>query len=116
MVFDVILLLAISALYLFVIIYFAVRCAIGPLIHKSDKSPEDYQELNLKKLHEVGLLTDDEYYEIVEIYRKQDIEREETNQYNDYANILMELKDKGYISLEKYNEKFERLIRHYKEG
>jgi hypothetical protein len=101
------------ALFLFIIIYVAVRLAIIPLTNKDNSFKEDKQEFDLSKLHDIGLLSDEEFTEIIELYWNEEQKKENT-EYKNASKVLFELKNKGIITIDEFNEKFKKLKQYYK--
>jgi hypothetical protein len=100
------------AIILFIIIYFAVKLAINPLISKPGSPVENDQDFDLSKLHDIGLLSEEEFSRVIETYWNEE-SKKENNEYKKACKVLLELKDKGFFTTEEYNEKVEKLKEYY---
>ena len=105
--------LILSAL-LFVIIYFSVRLAIGPLLNKPDEVITENKDFGLVKLRDMEVLNDTELEEVIELYQNKIDRKEDYEQYQKYEKVLNELKDMGYLSDEQYSNKITRLKKYFK--
>jgi hypothetical protein len=95
----------------FVIIYFAVRLAINPLLDKSeDIITGKQEERGLDYLRDIGVLSDNEFNDVVEMYQNKKAD----NQYQKYAKLLNELMNSGYFSFETYSDKMDKLKKYFK--
>lgn len=61
-------LIVFSIIVSFAIIYFAVRLAISPLIHRSDDIDTFSQDTGLAKLRDIGILNDTQLEEVIELF------------------------------------------------
>lgn len=103
-----------SGIFLFFIIYGAVRMAVDPLLHKPGERNTGSQNLGLIKLRDIGVLSYDESNEIVKIYNNKNAKQEGYEQYQRYLRVLNELKEMGYFTDEQYSSKAEILKKHFK--
>lgn len=103
-----------SLLLLFIIIYSAVKLAISPLLDKSEDIINDSKDFGLVKLRDIEVLNDTELEEVIELYQKKSINKEDHVQYQKYAKILNELKQMGYFTEEQYLDKLDRLKDYFK--
>lgn len=106
--------IVLSGIFLFFIIYGAVRLAIDPLLHKQGERNIGSQNLGLIKLRDIGVLTYSEINEIVEIYHNKNAKQEGYEQYQRYLKVLNELKEMGYFTDEQYSNKVDLLKKHFK--
>ena len=97
------------SLLLFIIIYSAVRLAIYPLLDKSEEIIKDSHDFALVKLRDIEVLNDTELEEVIEIYQKKSINKEDYEQYQKYVKVLNELKQLSYLTEEQYFDKLDRL-------
>lgn len=103
----------ISAFLMFIIIFFAVRLAINPLLYKSDEADAEGQDNGLIKLYNIEVLSKNELDEIIELYQKKGIEKQKYEQYQKYERILVELKEMDYLSGDEYIRKMDKLKNYY---
>lgn len=92
---------------LFVIIYAAVRLAINPLINKSYKVIKNKQDVNLIRLRDIGVLSNEELENIIDHYQNENEKNKNSEQYQRYNEVLNELLKKGYFSNDEYLNKRE---------
>lgn len=98
---------------LFVIIYFAVRLAMNPLLNKQDDVNTDKEDFELVQLRDIGILSNTELEEIIELYQRMRDKKQENEQYQKYKMILEELKEMGYFSDKQYVNKTNILKNHF---
>ena len=55
-----------------------------------------------------------EYEKIVELLNNEKFRKENYEKYQEYANVLYELKVTGYFTEEQYNSKIDKLKKHFK--
>jgi hypothetical protein len=101
---------------MFLIIYFAVRLAITPLLHKQDELPVDEHELSLVKLRDIDVFSVKELDEVLNLYKEKDIKTKSVEQYEKFASVLNELKEFQYLTYEEYLSKMEKLNQYYNIG
>lgn len=109
--------LAFLLLILFLIIFWAVRLAVKPLITSSEFKNQDDQNNNeqgLLLLRNVGILTEVEYIEIIEAFSKKASREKKKNQFLMYIDVFNQLKEMDYFSDEQYEEKINKLKKYYK--
>lgn len=111
-----IILFLLSVLFLFGLIYFAVKLAIAPLLlDKLEKDMIYKRELELFKLRNMEILSDTELEEvIIELCRKRGAERGTYEQYRKYSEVLKEIKETGYFTDEEYLYRKVKLKEHLK--
>lgn len=108
-------LLFILSIFLFAIIYFAVRLAIAPLLHRNEEAASYKQEVgDLVKLRDIGVLNPDEIEEVIKIYSGIGIKKENREQYEKYVKVLKELKEVGYFTEEEYGIRLDKLKKYFK--
>ena len=107
-------LIFVSAIFLFSIIYFAVRLAITPLIPKPDEDITYKQDFGLVKLRDIDILSPTELDEVIELYQNRDVKIEDNEQYQKYAKVLGELKEVGYFTDEVYSTRIDKLKEYFK--
>lgn len=86
--------LLIWAVVLFIIIYFAVRLAIKPLLQQDEETTTDELESDLIKLRDIEILSNYELEEIIRLYQKKDSD----DQYERCIKILNGLKEKEFFT------------------
>ncbi len=102
------------AIFLFAIIYLAVRLAITPLLYESEEAVTDKQDFGLIYLRDIEILNNTELEDVIEFYNDKNSRREDYKQYQKYVKILNELKEFGYYTDEAYFIKVEKLKKHFK--
>lgn len=98
---------------LFVIIFIAVRLAINPLLNKQDRIIRESKDLGLVKLRDIGVFSNSELEEVIEIYQNKGVKKKDYEQYEKYARVLKELKDMSYFSDEQYSSKINKLSNYF---
>ena len=98
---------------LFIIIFVAVRLAIGPLIDATETDEKKADESSLINLSNIDVLNNDELNDAIEIFYKKGYENREYEAYLKYAKVLKELKETKYFTEEVFNEKMEKLKNYY---
>lgn len=104
----------ISALLLFLVIYFSVSLAIKPLLNKPETFISEDTDSGLIKLRDMEVLNASELEEVIKIYKNKSIQSENLRRYQKYEKVLKELKDIGYFSEEQYLNKLEKLKKYFK--
>lgn len=104
----------ISSIIQFVIIYFAVRLAINSLVNKPEEIITNNQDGGLVKLRDIEVLNDIELEEVIELYKKKSVKRQDYEQYEKYAKVLNELKEMSYFTEEQYLSKMDKLKKYFK--
>lgn len=105
----------ILSIFLFAIIYFAVRLAVAPLLNKSEESISYKQDFGgLVKLRDMEVLNPDEIEEVIKIYNSIGIKKNNYEQYEQYAKVLKELKEAGYFTEEEYGIRMDKLKKYFK--
>lgn len=94
-----------TGLFLFVIIYLAVRLAINPLIDKQEEEAKD--DINLVDLRDMNVITNMELEDIMRLYQSKVTNNRAKERYTKYSKVLIELKDIGYFSEDVLNEKLD---------
>ncbi|MBU5675847.1 hypothetical protein KQI88_05405 [Alkaliphilus sp. MSJ-5] len=102
------------AIFLFAIIYFAVRLAIIPLLYKSEEVVTDNQDFGLIYLRDIEVLNNTELEDVIKFYSDKNSKMEDYKQYQKYVKVLNELKEFGYYTDEAYFIKVEKLKKHFK--
>lgn len=89
---------------LFIIIHFAVRAAI---ISARNISVVNEQKDNpdLVSLRDIGVLSNEELEQVIDIYNEKLIKSKNQEKYVKYHKTLTELKEMGFFSDEIYDEK-----------
>ncbi|TCT15604.1 hypothetical protein EDC18_103312 [Natranaerovirga pectinivora] len=95
-----------GSLYLFAIVYLAVRFAIKPTTPDIESSIEEKTIIGLRDL---GLFDTDETYEILKIFELKSVKKKEDVKFESYLNVLTELKNLEYIDSEQLQEKIKHL-------
>lgn len=99
----------------FLIIYFAVRLAISPILKRLPEAT-DYEEYKddtgLVKLRDIEVLDNVELEEVIKIYQDKGSKNKDHEQYLKYSKVLSELKDIGYFNEETFIEK-QRILKKY---
>lgn len=103
------------AIILFVIIYFAVRLAINPLLQSQEEFIADNQDLELIKLRDMEILSNTELEEVINIYQNNNNNKLEPEHYEKYTEILNNLKERGYFNEEQYTNRIDKLKYHFKD-
>lgn len=106
-------------LFLFIVIYCAVRLAINPLIPttETDKKGIDQSSIDesgLIKLRDITVFSNEELNDVIQIFYNKGYENKEYGSYLKYAKVLNELKETKYFTEEAFNEKMEKLKNYYK--
>lgn len=100
---------------LFLIIYFAVRLAISPILNRLSEASnyEEYKDdTGLVKLRDIEVLNNVELEEVIKIYKDKGSKNKSNEQYLKYSKVLSELKDMGYFTEEIFIEK-QRILKKY---
>lgn len=79
--------------------------------NKSDKILTENKEVELVKLRDIEVLSNDELKEVLELYHNKNSIKED---YEKYETLLNELKDIGYFSYEEYLSKINKLKKYFK--
>lgn len=103
-----------SGIFLFAIIYFAVRLAIIPLINEEDEDITYKQDFGLVKLRDIDILSPSELDEVIKIYYSKGIQNSSNEEYHKYAKVLNELKSCGYFTDEEYLVRLNKLKVYFK--
>ena len=98
---------------LFIIIFGAVRLAIGPLIDAVEADEKSIDESGLTNLGNIGVLSEKELNDVIQIFYNKGYENREYETYLKYAKVLNELKETNYFKEEAFNEKMEKLKNYY---
>lgn len=69
------------------------------------------KEIELVKLRNIGVLSNDELKEVLEVYHNKNSIKEE---YEKYKNLINELRDIGFFSYEEYLSKINKLNKYFK--
>jgi hypothetical protein len=101
----------IYSIFQFIIIYFAVRMAIKPLINESEEVVSENNDLGLVKLRDIEVFNNDELEEVIKLYQNKGVKK---NDYERYAKVLSELKEMEYLSEEQYSNKLYKLKEYFK--
>ena len=101
-------------LFLFAIIYLAVRLAIRPLLHKTEEIIKNKNGFGLVKLRDIEILSPLELEEVIELYQSRGEKKEGYEQYQKYAKVLNELKVMDYFTFEDYLSRVDKLRKYYK--
>lgn len=101
-------------IFLFFIIYGAVRMAVDPLLHKPVEDRTSDNELGLIKLRDIGVLDYTECNDIIKLYQNKNIKKQDYEKYQKYSKVLNELKEIGYFTDEQYTSKIDKLRKHFK--
>ena len=104
----------ILGIFLFAIIFFAVRFAIEPLIGEPKRETNNRRDAELAKLRGMGILSKLEIEEVIGLYKKRDDQDEDTEQYHKYSKILNGLREIGYFTDEEYSKRIDSLKVYYK--
>ncbi|QUH19490.1 hypothetical protein [Alkaliphilus sp. B6464] len=102
------------AIFLFAIIYFAVKLAITPLLYKSEEVVTNKQDFSLIYLRDIEILNNTELEDVIKFYNDKNCKMEDYKQYQKYVKVLNELKEFGYYTDEAYFIKVEKLKKHFK--
>jgi len=105
--------LVLPSIVLFFIIYFAVRLAIRPLLHKSDETITDKQDSGLAKLRDMDVLSTNELEQVIKLYQQRGIKKESYEEYQKYATVLKELNKIGYFTEDVYLSRLDKLKKHF---
>ena len=98
----------------FIVIYFAIKIAINPLlIKKEENNSKKNSEPDLIMLRDLEILSDVELEETIELCQSKNAKKEEYKQYDKYAKILNELKEFEYFTEEQYTNKKNQLKKHF---
>ena len=89
----------------------AVKSAIGDMNDAQGRLGSVVDELI--KLRDIELLSNDELEEVIEIYKDENVKKENYEEYAKYAAILEKLKEREYFNHEQYAERSNRLKEHY---
>lgn len=102
---------------LFFVMKAAVKSAIDDIdvkIKKESQSEPDQENYDeLIKLRDIELLSDNQLEEVISLYQAEKVNKENYDAYIKYSKILAGLKEREYLSLEDYNDKSEKLKRHF---
>lgn len=110
------------SIFLFAIMYFAVRLAINPLLRDQDEivtvTDIDKQISELVKLRDMDIFDNDELELVIKQYQnkndKKDDKRNDYGDYKKYAEILNDLKAMDYfITNEQYFDKMDKLKKYF---
>ena len=101
-------------MFLFGIIYLAVRLAIRPLLHKTDEIIMYKNGFGLVKLRDIEILSPTEFEEVIELYQSKGDKKEDYDQYKKYSRVLNELKVMDYFTFEEYSCRVDKLRKYYK--
>ena len=94
------------------IMFLAIKLAtLGKRENKSGEVLTKNKEVELVKLRDIEVLSNDELKEVLELYHNKNLIKEE---YEKYENLLNELKDIGYFSYEEYSSKINKLKKYFK--
>lgn len=106
---------AVGGICLFIIIFFAVRLAIAPLLGELNNKKENIHRDNssIMDLRNIGIFNYTEINEIMKIYSERGKQNKRNDKFHKYANILKELNELGYLEDEQYKVKLEQLENHY---
>ena len=105
------------AILLFLIIYFAIRFAINPLLKKSQEViEEEKSEFGLDAMNYIGVLSDEELFQVKAIYQNKGLKKKNHEHYLKHAKVIEELKELDYLSEEAFNNKMAKLKNHYNEN
>lgn len=99
----------------FLIIYFAVRLAISPILKRLPEASnyEEYKDdTGLVKLRDIKVLDNVELEEVIKIYKDKGSKNKSHEQYLKYSKVLSELKEIGYFTEETFIEK-QRILKKY---
>ncbi|GAA0716413.1 hypothetical protein GCM10008905_00820 [Clostridium malenominatum] len=99
---------------LFFIIYFAITLAIKPLLNEQVKTIIDEQDFGLVKLRDISVLSSTELEEVIKLYQKKGVKKEEYEEYRRYAKILYDLKEMDYFTYKEYLSRMNKLKKHFK--
>ncbi len=97
------------ALILFAMIYFAVRLAINPLLHSQEEFIADNRDFGLIKLRDMDILNNTELEEVIKLFENNKEKDKDPEDYEKYAQILKEIKEKGYFNEEQYDDRINKL-------
>ncbi|MCF0148791.1 MAG: hypothetical protein HUJ77_10405 [Clostridium sp.] len=100
------------ALGMTVIFFLAIKLAT-PIKrgNKSGKILTKNKEVELVKLRDIEVLSNDEFKEVLKLYHNKNLIKEE---YEKYENLLNELKDIRYFYYEEYASKINKLKKYFK--
>lgn len=102
--------------FLFAIIFFAVRLAIVPVVSFLRNGNETFVKkdiFGLAYLRDIGIFNNSELKEVVGIYKNAPTEKDYEH-YEKYFKVLKDLKERGYYTEEVYLSKVENLKKHFK--
>ncbi|GMQ61753.1 hypothetical protein [Vallitalea maricola] len=94
---------------LFAIIYLAVRLAIRPLIPIKDKDISKKDEISVIDLKNLGLFDNEEMEEILILFQAKGKDNKNKIRYEKYLDILIQLKNLGYLNEEQLQDKINQL-------
>ncbi|MFY9295875.1 MAG: hypothetical protein WAQ88_00085 [Caldicoprobacterales bacterium] len=95
---------------MFIVVYFAVRLAITPLLKTKDTPKEvDEQHKKLIQLRDLGIIDNDELEKLIEAYDKEKGKTENKMLYEQNKQVLSELKIAGHLNEEEYSNKIKTL-------
>jgi saccharopine dehydrogenase-like NADP-dependent oxidoreductase len=103
-----------SPILLFLLVYFAVRLAIQPMINNPNEIIKDNKDSGLVVLRDIGVFNNDELEDVISLFHNKGIWKENYEQYQKYAKILKALKEMNYLDEEKYLNKMDKLKKHFK--
>jgi hypothetical protein len=103
------------AILLFAIIYFAVRLAISPLLNKESEENLESNDFGLDYLRDIGVLTNTELRDIIELYNNIGSRKSDFEQYEKSVRVIDELKKLDYLTEEEYLDKISKLKRHFEQ-
>ena len=107
-------LILLSIIVSFFTIYFAVRLAISPLIYIPDELDTSNQNIGLVKLRDIGVLSDTELEDVIELFKNKGNEKENYEQYIKYVKVLNELNKTGYFNDEERSSRLNKLKEYFK--
>lgn len=93
---------------LFIVVYFAVRLAITPLLQTKD-TPKEVEEQHKKliQLRDLDIIDNDELEKYIKVYDKVRERAEKKILYEQNKRVLYELKVTGHLSEEEYSNKLQ---------
>ena len=105
--------LVLPSIVLFLIVYFAVRLAIRPLLYKPDETTTYNQDAGLAKLRDMDVLSAAELDQVIKLYQQRGIKKESYEEYQKYATVLKELNKIGYFTEDVYLSRLDKLKKHF---
>jgi hypothetical protein len=101
------------SILLFAIIYFSVRLAISPLLNKESEKNLESSDFGLDYLRDIGVLTNTELRDIIELYNNIGSRKSDFEQYEKSVRVIDELKKLDYLTEEEYLDKICKLKKHF---